>query len=297
MKKIVFIILVFITNNAIALQDISTCLEKMAARDRNATVTCVREQVDNEPKNANLHVLLGTVYSSFNEPINALDQYSKALKLDPKNCQAYSMRGTVYVYQNKNHEAIEDLTKATQFCGKHGLLSGSLYSQLAAIYSKMKLYDKAIENYQKSLSLLKAITPKEWDEVPDKTAKNNLIGEIYQGLCVMYMTTNKASKGVESCKAGIEYAPNNVSLKANLGSGYIEINDNNNAIIILESIYNQVSSLFVVNYNLALANKNMYKQTLDKKYLNAFEKYKKIAVETAKTDSDKELIEMKLKVD
>lgn len=85
----------------------------------------------------------------------ALEFYSKAIKLKSDYLDAYNARGQIYSFiKGKNEEAISDFSRAIEL----KIDSVEAYSGRAMAYSAMGNYDKAIQDYDRTIELTPACT-------------------------------------------------------------------------------------------------------------------------------------------
>ncbi len=69
--------------------------------------------IKQQPKDDQLHQILGTFYYNNDEPVKALTQLKKAVKLNPKNAVAHKGLGMLYAHSHGKHKtAIKHFSKA-----------------------------------------------------------------------------------------------------------------------------------------------------------------------------------------
>ncbi|MBI4843108.1 MAG: tetratricopeptide repeat protein [Nitrospirae bacterium] len=91
----------------------------------------------------------GVVYWERKEFDKAIDDYSKAIKIDPRHAKAYSNRGSAYESMGKLGRALEDFTKAIELSPE---LAG-VYSNRGNVLLKMKRYDDAVKDYDRAIEI------------------------------------------------------------------------------------------------------------------------------------------------
>lgn len=281
-----FLINLFIDNSfSVTVRD---CSEYLSRRDRDNAIKCGNQLVSENNKNDMIYVFRSTIYSSFNEANLAIDDLNYAIKLNPNNINAYTLRFSIFIEQEKNLQALNDLNTVISLDkrGKNSF-TGSLYQQRASVNFKLKYQNQAITDYETSISYFNKMMQ---NEVVDDI-KNQLFYDSYYGICTIYINTSSFSNAINSCKKAIEYNQNSVEAIINLSSAYIEINDNLSAIKLLESKKGILSKSFIYNYNLALANLRLYRQTKREEYRENFAKIQEIAKGLAKSKSDNKLLE------
>ena len=87
--------------------------------------------------------------------ISAIDNYSKAIKINPKFAKAYNNRGIAYIWKKQYDLAIADFNKAIELDPKNG----KAYNNRAIVYSYQGETDKARQDLQKAQSLGIAVNP------------------------------------------------------------------------------------------------------------------------------------------
>ena len=97
----------------------------------------------------------GKKFSSVENADKAIDNYSKAIKINPKFVKAYNNRGIAYVWKKKYDLAIADFNKAIELDPKNG----KAYNNRAIVYSYQGETDKALQDIQKAQSLGIAVNP------------------------------------------------------------------------------------------------------------------------------------------
>jgi tetratricopeptide (TPR) repeat protein len=101
-------------------------------------ICTVGQLVDDYPENAYLRIILGNVYRSIGDPVNALIFYQKALEIDPKLDAGYINIASI---ERDSHKKIKLLRKATKNLPK----SVKIKTLLAGIYLEEGEIQKAIE--------------------------------------------------------------------------------------------------------------------------------------------------------
>ena len=97
----------------------------------------------------------GKKYSTVENADQAIDNYSKAIKINPKFSKAYNNRGIAYVWKKQYDLAIADFTKAIELDPKNG----KAYNNRAIVYSYQGETDKARQDLHKAQSLGIAVNP------------------------------------------------------------------------------------------------------------------------------------------
>jgi len=132
---------------------------------------------------------------------NAINDYTKAIKIDPKNSEAYNNRGVVYTKSNQYENAIMDHTKAVEIDSKNAVA----YNNRGVVYTKSNQYENAINDYTKAIK----IDPK------NSVAYNN------RG--VVYTKSNQYENAIKDHTKAIELNPEDAEAYNNRGIAYYNI--------------------------------------------------------------------------
>ena len=101
------------------------------------------------PEYAEAYYGRGVVYGVKELYDEAIEDYTKAIELNPKLAVAYYKRGFAYGDKGLSDEAIEDYTKAIQINPKYA----EAYYNRGCAYDQKGLNDKAIEDYTRAIEL------------------------------------------------------------------------------------------------------------------------------------------------
>jgi tetratricopeptide (TPR) repeat protein len=97
----------------------------------------------------------GKKNSSVENADKAIENYSKAIKINPKFAKAYNNRGIAYIWKKNYDLAIADFNKAIELDPNNG----KVYNNRAIVYSYQGKTDKARQDLNKAQSLGIAINP------------------------------------------------------------------------------------------------------------------------------------------
>jgi Tfp pilus assembly protein PilF len=86
----------------------------ISGKDYGKAASHFKKVIDQYPKYAPAHLLLGTAYSRSEKLDDAVDALKKAAELDPTSADAYTELGRIYNTQKKFPEAEQNLTKAVE---------------------------------------------------------------------------------------------------------------------------------------------------------------------------------------
>jgi tetratricopeptide (TPR) repeat protein len=100
------------------------------------------------PEDARLYNDRGRVYHRMNRLLEAIEDFSTAIKLAPKDYAGYSERGAAQVSQNQMDAAIADLNKALELKPD----DAQTLRFRASAYKGLKQYDLAVADYTAILS-------------------------------------------------------------------------------------------------------------------------------------------------
>ena len=107
----------------------------------------------------------GKKFASVENVDQAIDNYSKAIKINPKFAKAYNNRGIAYILKKQYDLSIADFSKAIELDPQNG----KAYNNRAIVYSYQGENDKARQDLQKAQSLGIAVNPdflKQIEELP-----------------------------------------------------------------------------------------------------------------------------------
>lgn len=97
----------------------------------------------------------GKQIASVENADQAIDNYSKAIKINPKLGKAYNNRGVAYIWKKKFDLAIEDFSKAIELDPRNG----KAYNNRAIVYSYQGETGRALQDLKKAKSLGVAVDP------------------------------------------------------------------------------------------------------------------------------------------
>ncbi|HNR19128.1 MAG: hypothetical protein IPJ79_15890 [Bacteroidetes bacterium] len=120
-------------------------------KDLNYASTLLNNAISVEPKNAELYILLGDVYTEKNDGTNAAINYNKALELDKNSVKAIVRKGVLYKrstnFEGAAAEFINAISVDANFAPAH--------RELAETYFKQRKFEDAKAEYRKFLELSK----------------------------------------------------------------------------------------------------------------------------------------------
>jgi Flp pilus assembly protein TadD len=116
---------------------LASAREAIAKKDWGKALSELSSAARDEPRNADVHNLLGYSYRKQATPnlAKAFEHYNLALKLDPKHKGAHEYIGEAYLMDKKPAEAEKHLAALAQICGNK---TCEEYADLAASIAKFK---------------------------------------------------------------------------------------------------------------------------------------------------------------
>ncbi len=102
-----------------------------------------------QPRNAQLHVLMGTLLASDGQYRDALDAYEKAIELEPDNAQFWRRKGLLHVSLEQYEEALLAYEEVIQIENDNP----HFYKENGDILFKLELFQEALTAYQDATRL------------------------------------------------------------------------------------------------------------------------------------------------
>lgn len=93
--------------------------------------------------------LMGLTYFNLQRVMDAISDYTMAIKLKPTYVEAYYNRGIAYEFLKKPTQCIEDFTKAIEFNSSNI----EAYYHRGLAYSSLKKYEESIDDFSKAIDL------------------------------------------------------------------------------------------------------------------------------------------------
>ena len=247
MKKQLLLITLFIFN-AVSLcaqtekEYIANGLAAYNKEDRNEAFRIFSEMIEKFPKNKNGWNNRGYLYFLRGEDVNAIADYTKAIKIDPEDISLYINRSDAYISSGDYNAALADLTKVIElsptsylgWLGRGQAFNGknlfdkaiadltkaislkpagtAAYTERGLSYSHLKKYDLAIADFDKAISL----EPDFIDPYIDKAQ-------------TIHFTTLKFEEPIRVITEGIKKAGETGAAKGSNCRGEFYLANNNNA--------------------------------------------------------------------
>jgi Flp pilus assembly protein TadD len=120
-----------------ASERLETARQAIAAKDWKRSLAELNLAARDEPRNADVHNLLGYSYRKQAQPnlAKAFEHYQKALGLNPKHKGAHEYIGEAYLMDKKPSEAQKHLAELEKLCGNKNCEE---YADLAKAISEYK---------------------------------------------------------------------------------------------------------------------------------------------------------------
>lgn len=121
------------------------------SKDLNYAMTLLNNAIKVDPKNPELYILMGDIYTEKNDGTNAAINYNKALEIDKKSIKAIVRKGVLYKRSTNYDGAAEEFKNAIaidpDFAPAH--------RELGETFFKMRKFEDAKAEYKKFLELSK----------------------------------------------------------------------------------------------------------------------------------------------
>jgi tetratricopeptide (TPR) repeat protein len=116
---------------------------------KEQAIVQLEQMIADDPANLQNRLLLGNIYSSIGQKDQARAVYEAILRIAPDDPQALLMLGALYASDRDYLQAQKMLERLVAVDDK----SYAGYSYLAKLYRELNYYDKAMEAYEKALTL------------------------------------------------------------------------------------------------------------------------------------------------
>ncbi len=167
-----------------------TAYQAMGKMDKALEDFTRASEINDRPDPVYIHLVLGNFYNVRKEYGKAIEQYNKVISLKPNSntlYQAYISRGTAYQTMGKMDKALEDFTRALEINDRPD--PAYAYFLVSNIYNVRKEYGKAIEQYNKVISL---------------KPNSNTLYQAYISRGTAYQTMGKMDKALEDFTRALE---------------------------------------------------------------------------------------------
>ena len=109
----------------------------------------INAALEKEPRNPEHYFCRAKAFTKENKMESAIDDYTKAIKINTEYSQAYNDRGCVYVKQQRYDLAIADFGKAIEYSA----WPYEAYENRANVYMRLKDYPNAIQDYTETIEI------------------------------------------------------------------------------------------------------------------------------------------------
>lgn len=172
------------------------------------------QRIEDNPQQIVYWASLGDLFRRTNHLEDAIEMYEYVLAIEPTDLWANIHLANSYYDLNRFQEAIDSLKEALN----HGLHNAMIYTSLGDCNYRMENFIDAKESYQKALAI------------------NDALAEAWAGLGYVYSDTGESIKAINHFKHAYSLEPFNDDHLYNLAAEYRKINDNENALICLQTI-------------------------------------------------------------
>ncbi len=124
----------------------------MDAGQRDESIAQLREGVRLEPESAEAHNALGEAYNAFGDPTSAEPEFERAVELDPRHAQAQVNLGAALLQQGKGAAAAPHLDEGIRLFGRKPDAAYPLYLR-AKIYTDDSDIQKAASELKQAVEL------------------------------------------------------------------------------------------------------------------------------------------------
>jgi len=186
-----------------------------------------------EKQKFQIHFNLGDIYKTNNELENAINSFSKCIKIESISsemyCDASLSLARCYKQQGKTQQAMNELIRIAEFDTLNEKLTYQIHFNLGDIYKTNNELEKAIENFEKCIKIESISTEMRCEAVLSlarchkqqgktqqamkeliriaefDTLNEKLTYQIYFNLGDIYKTNNELEKAIESFKKCIKF--------------------------------------------------------------------------------------------
>ena len=146
MRKLLFIFFALCCTTFLWAQSGLSYLNKAKAeRDPSAQIKLLNKAIDKSPKLADAYHYRADAYRSLGRYKQALDDYSRTIKLRPKDPFRYYARALLYMDNQHWTPALADLNTAITFKPTYK----NFYLARARVYQQLGKYEQAVADYEK----------------------------------------------------------------------------------------------------------------------------------------------------
>ena len=177
--------------------------ELVAAGKPGAGLKHLRDALELDPENADIHHELALGYRNLRKDERALYHFNRALTLRPVFPEALNNLGTLCLMMGQWDRAIEAFQKELNINTYN--TPHFAYNNMGFAYFKKKEYEKAMENYRSALRLFYAYP------------------SCHRNLAMVYDTLNRHEQAVNAYKQAISYAPDEPGAYLELGRLYLKL--------------------------------------------------------------------------
>ncbi len=207
------------SKNAQAFIEAADALIKFKNKSLAAATTLLDKAVALDPKNPEIQILYGDVYSEFNNGSLAAEYYNKALELDKNSAKATVSKGRLYRRSTNYEGAEQEFLNAVKIDPSYA----PAHRELAEIYVKLNKLDKTKEEYRIYLDL----------------SKNSVSARIRYAT-ILYLTKDYSGALNEISQLS-KFDPNNLTLLRVSSYCYYETKDSAKALAAVRLLFTKLT--------------------------------------------------------
>ncbi|MCC6979833.1 MAG: protein kinase [Candidatus Melainabacteria bacterium] len=118
-------------------------------RYMDKTLTQWTNEIEKDPENPELYLNRGNLHSMRDERMNAVDDYTEALKLKPNYLQALNDRAFAYMMLAQYGKAFQDADKVIALTPK----SAAGYARRGMIYQSCEMFPEAVADFERAIAI------------------------------------------------------------------------------------------------------------------------------------------------
>jgi len=237
-----------------------------ATQQFSAAVTKLKEAIEADPENAELHDELGSVYAQHKDWSNAGQAFTAAIQLNPDFAMAHMHLG-ITLQAEQQPGAMDELTKAYQLAPQNAVIAmqmGQALTSAGQDEQAIPVFEHALElepnlnaaAYQLGLALQRM--NKVQDAIPllqKAAAGDPKNAEILTNLGMALCQAQQAKSAVPILQRAVELRPGNATAHQDLAAAYIQLNQLDDAVRQLREALKLSPNVPQLHYNLGLAFK------------------------------------------
>jgi protein O-GlcNAc transferase len=183
----------------------------LANGQRGQAVTLLREIVHDTPRNADAHLMLGSILMEDGDRAESIAQLTTAVKLLPQSAEAHNALGEAYKAFDDPKDAIPEFERAVQIDPGHA----QAHANMAAILMEEGDEKSAVPHLERAIRL--------FGKKPDAAYPHYLRAKVYQ-------SERETEKAVAELGQAVELRPDFAEAWSDLGEARRDLNDDAGAL-------------------------------------------------------------------